>query len=137
MTAALAAALCAGLHRKFYLAGRLRWTMDESVAMECEHYLWNEVARTAARENWVLAVGQETMRALAGLAVAEMLYPAKYGKELNRVKWFGKRIKLPEERVWPVWERTWRGRYQQAAWAPLERWTEVAASHIDYRQRNT
>jgi len=137
LTQSDAAALCAGnLQRKCYLAGRLRWSLDLSVAAELEHYLWTEVTRTAAREKWILAIGQQTMRVLAGLAIAEMIHPVKYSHELCRVQFFGSGVKLPEDRVWKAWERTWRGRYQSAAWIPLERWTEVAASHISFRQRD-
>ena len=134
-TQADAAALCAGLRRKYWLAGRLRWGMDKTVAMELEHYLWGEVAQTAAREKWILAIGQETMRALAGLAIAEMLDPVRYRQEGFRVEWFGRRIKLSKERVFPAWERCWKWRYQGAAYAPLERWSDVCKSHIYHRQR--
>ena len=134
-TQALAAALAAGLARKYYLAARIRWTIDATCAMETEHYLWNDIAGTAHREGWTLAHGQETMRALGGLAIAEMLYPAKFGHDPQRLKWFGNRIKLPIERIEPAWNRTWRGRYEQAAWQTLERWTDVAASHVSFKQR--
>jgi len=133
-----AAALCAGgMRRKHWLAGRCRWLMDATVAAELEHYLWSEVAGTAAREKWTLAIGQETMRALAGLAIAEMLYPAQYGQDAYRLLWFGKRIKISEEKIGPAWSRCWKGRYETAAWQPLERWSEVAASHLYFRQRET
>ena len=135
-TQADAAAMCAGhMHRKHWLAGRLRWLMDKTVAMELEHYLFSEVAGYAARENWVLVPKQPLMRALAGLAIAEVLFPVMYSQDVYRVEWYSRRTKIPRDRVFQSWERIWRGRYQAAAWAPLERWSEVAAEHIYFRQR--
>ena len=135
-TQADAAAICAQMGRKYWLAGRLRWLLDKTVALELEHYLWSEVAGKAHQDRWILSVGQETMRALAGLAIAEMLYPVEYGQDAHRLLWFGQRIKLSPEKIQPAWVRCWRGRYEEAAWQPLVRWTEVAASHIYFRQKD-
>ncbi len=134
-TQADAAAICAQLGRKYYLAGRLRFLIDKTVALELEHYLWSEVAGMAHRDKWILSVGQETMRALAGLAIAECLYPVVYGQDAHRLLWFGKRIKLSPEKIQPAWVRCWRGRCEEAAGQPLLRWTDEAASQIYIRQK--
>ncbi len=134
-TQALAAALAAGLDRKYYYAARIRWTMDRTCCHEVEQLLWLDLRETATKRKWIMAVGQKTLRMLSELAVAEMLEPAVYGHEPQRIKYFASRVKLPQERILPSWEKVWRGRYQEFAWAPLERWTEVAASHIDWRQQ--
>jgi hypothetical protein len=136
LTESDAAAICAGgLRRKHYLAARLRWCMDASTCTELSCFLHVEIAGTAARERWTLSTGVPVMKALADLAVMEMLDPVTYGQDAYRLKSFGDSIDLPINRIYPAWTRTWRGRYQEAAWMPLERWSEIAASHIAYRQR--
>jgi len=129
-----AAALCAGMQRRHYVAGRVRWMQDWSAAAELESLLWFKVAEVASRENWMLCIGQKTCRFLSELAVAEMLEPAKYGFEHKRVGWFAGQVKLESNRVWPVWERTWRSRYQ-LAYSIIERWSEIALGHIWKKQQ--
>ena len=130
-----AAAICAGLSKRHYLAGRVLYAQDWSSCAELERYLWVEVAGLAAREKWTVCVGQETLRSLAGLAVAEIADPVRYGKEAARVAWFGRKLKMEEHKIWPIWERTWRSRYQ-AVYSVLERWAGVAASHVAFKQRD-
>jgi hypothetical protein len=129
-----AAATCAGLPDKYFWAGRVRYGNDYSSAAPLERYLWLEVVDLANRERWQICIGQETLRALAGLAIAEALDPCRYNSEAARVAWFGRRLNFEPEKIWASWEKTWRGRYQ-AIYEILERYCDVAASHVAYRQR--
>lgn len=128
-----AAAVCAGLHPKFFYAGRVYWMQDWSSCVPLEAYLWVELAGLAAKERWAICIGQETLRGLAGLAIAELADPTKYGAEPARVAWFGKRLDLEGEKIWNSWEKIWRPRYQ-AIYDVLLRWTDVAGSHAYFKQ---
>ena len=130
-----AAAICAGLSEKCFLAGRVKWMRDYSSAPMLERYLWVETAGLAHAEGWPTCIGQSTTRILSELAVMETLEPAIYGQEGARVLFFGTKTKIHPDKVWAPWEKVgWRSRYQ-ATWEILERWADVAASHIAYRQR--
>jgi len=133
-----AAAICAGLWRKCYLAGRVYNGRDYSSIQRLESYLYVEAAGLAADEGWKMKgfVGVPVLRALSQLAVVEMLDPAPYKGhvgEAARVAWFGSHIKVKSDRVWPMWERTWRKRYQ-ALYQILERWVSVADGHVWHNQ---
>ena len=128
-----AAAMCIGIKRPHYLAARVRYGQDWSSCAELERWLWVEAAGIAHREKWVVCVGQETLRALAGLAVAEMADPVQYGSEPARVAWFGRRLDIEGPQIWRLWEKRWRGRFQ-IVYSVLDRWTEIAASSVWHNQ---
>jgi hypothetical protein len=98
-------------------------------------FLYQEAAGLAHREKWPVCHGQQTVRGLSELAVVEMAEPTLYGSEPARVAFFGDHINLNGEAVWRAWEKGgWRGRYQ-GVYEILERYTEVAASHVYHKQR--
>ena len=129
-----AAAICAGLLRKFYLANRVYVGRHASSITRLEAYLYVEAAGLAERERWSMCVGQPTLKILSQLAIGEWLDPCMFRTEAAKVAFFGKRIKVAENRVWPIWTRTWRPRYV-AIYQILERWHGVAESHVEWSQR--
>jgi len=129
-----AAAICAGLRRKHYLAARVFAGRDASSITRLESELFVEVAGLAARERWTLHRGVPIMKTLSQLAVSEWLDPCMYRTEAAKVLYFGSHIKVDESRVWPMWTRTWRPRYV-AIYQILQRWCDVSDSHIEWKQR--
>ena len=129
-----AAAICAGMSKKIFLAGRVKWMQDYASAAMLERFLWVEASGLASRERWPLCIGQTTLRTLSELAVAETLDPTRFRTEAAKVLWFGNSTKIDPDKVWRSWERVWRSRYQ-AIYEILERWADISASHIKYRQR--
>ena len=134
MTQSDAAAICAGLMRKCYLAGRVFHGRDSSSIKRLEAELYVEAAGLAERERWTLCVGQTTLKGLSMMAVGEWLDPCYFRTEAAKVVYFGKHIKIAPSRVWPVWIRTWRPRYV-AVYQILERWGSIADGHVEWRQR--
>ena len=130
-----AAAICAGLLRKFYLANRVYTGRDASSITRLEAYLFVEVAGLANRERWPIIVGGGVLKCLSQMAIGEWLDPCMFRTEAAKVLYFGRHIKIEESRVWPVWIRTWRPKYV-AVYEVLERWHGVADSHVAWRQRD-
>ena len=131
--ASTAAALCAGMPPRYYLAAKVRFGQSWADCDALGRYLYVEAAGLAHHERWVVAIGQGTIRSLSELAVAEFADPARYGNDVARVIWFAGCVKLEEHRMWAVWDRTWKSRYNQM-YMILERWSDYASSHVWRKQ---
>lgn len=84
------AAACAGTGREYYLAARLYWMQDWTVASELERHLWLRVVDMANDGKWrIVETGKERLRGLAGLAVAETADPARWNNNDKRGEWMG------------------------------------------------
>ena len=132
-----AAAICAGLRKKHFLAGRVRWLQDWSSCAELERFLWVEAAGIAHRENWIVSVGPRipVLRSLSELSVAELACPREYNSDAARVAWFGDQLEMDGPKIWRAWEVRFRG-YYQAIYSVVELWSDVSASHIKFKQRD-
>ncbi len=123
LDAALAAALCAGMERRAYLAGRVRYLRDWSCALELSRALRARVWRLARAERWPL--DSDDIAGLCELAVAELADPARWGRPEHRARWAD------------ISARDWQARYAkryQAAWLILSDWADWAARYVSWRQ---
>lgn len=71
-----AAAALAGLPRGPYLLARVMLALDESCRRELEKQLWSEMCSFAYAEKWIVPIGQELLRKMAKIAIAEVVDPA-------------------------------------------------------------
>lgn len=123
---ATAAGLCAGMRRECYLAGRLKWAQDWTVANELEHKLWLYAVDISNKERWSIPKGKEMLRKMAGLAIAEMAEPARYKEDRIKADWMG----IHKSNF----SRTWNKRYN-LIYQELDDLASRAFSHIMIRQR--
>ena len=86
---AMAAALCSGMKKHWYLAARLKWANDWTGATHLEYKLWAYTAGVANGEKWRIPKGQQLLRSLVGLAIAEMAEPSRYKTDAAKVNWTG------------------------------------------------
>lgn len=124
----LAAALCAGMPRRWYLAARLKWCLDWSVANELEYMLWVEAAGIAAKEKWRIPTGKYYVRKMAGLAIAEVGDPARYSRPEHwhiKAQWLG----TGKSQWFGTWERRYNAIYEE-----LDDWCSRAKSYLYRRQ---
>lgn len=122
---ATCAALCRGIPRPAYLAARLKWCLDWSVANELEYLLWVEAAGLAAKERWRVPKGKEYVRRMSGLAIAETADPKHWITQTSRAEFMG--IGVSE------WSRVWRERYE-GVYGLLSDWTDDAYRTIQRAQ---
>ncbi len=118
---ATCAALCARLDRKYYLAARLKWCLDWTVASELEYLLWVHAAGLASHEGWRVPRGRQYLRRMAGLAIAETADPKHWSTQAARCEFIGMDA--------AAWSRRWRGRYE-AIFGMLNDWSATAWYHI-------
>ena len=123
---ALAAALCSGLKREYYLAARLKYALDYSVARELESMLLRKGLGVSHAKKWRVPENRNYLQQMAGLAVAEMLFPLRYKQDQVRADWVG--VSKSQ------FSRTWKKRYN-LIYQILEDWTNCAYSHVMMRQR--
>lgn len=123
---ATAAGLCAGMRRECYLAGRLKWAGDWSVANELEHRLWLLAVDICNKERWRVPKGREMLRKMAGLAIAEMADPIRYKTDIAKAKWLG----IDKSN----YSRVWNGRYN-LIYRELDDLAGRAFSYIMMKQR--
>jgi len=114
----LAACLTAGMPRRLYLAGRLRYSLDPSCAADVATELYMVTARQAASEGW------RDHAELVALAVLELG---------DRRSWTHKL------RAWvmEVPERTWYRRYSgpyEVVYGRLNDWAEGALTYARRRR---
>lgn len=128
LSASDAAACASGLERRLYLAARVRWCADATCVVELSRALWIDACGLAAERRWIVETGGERLRALAELAVLEMLEPRIYGSMAARLEFTGYK---PVE-----WWRTWQERYV-AIYDTLARWTDHAGAHMTARQEES
>lgn len=120
-----AAALSAGMKRRYYLAARLKWALDWSVANELEYMLWVEAAGIAHDEKWRIPTGRSYVRRMAGLAIAEMADPKRWRDAQQKAEWMG----VSKSQFSRVWEKRYNAVYEE-----LESWTGRAFGYLIGRQ---
>ncbi|MCG8004680.1 MAG: hypothetical protein JAY88_14670 [Candidatus Thiodiazotropha lotti] len=81
ITAALAAGMCAGMPRDWWLAARLKWADDWSGIKDLELYLWISAVDIAIEKGWKVPKGREYLRKMARLAIFEMAAPMQFKQE--------------------------------------------------------
>lgn len=123
---ATAAGLCSGMKRKWYLAARLKWGLDWSVANELEYLVWIEAAGLAARGKWKIPKGKEHVRKMAGLAIAELADPMRWKLDTDKADWMGVHKSQ--------FSRTWKEKYN-AMYSLLDDWSNAAYSYVMMKQR--
>ena len=123
LDAAYGAALCAGMERRAYLAGRVRYLRDWSCALELSRALRARVERLARSERWPLSDSE--LAGLSELAVAELADPCRWGRPEDRARWID------------VGGREWAARYAkpyQASWIIVSEWADWASRYVSWRQ---
>lgn len=123
---AMAAHLCGGMRREWYLAARLRWGLDWSVANELEYMLWMEGSGVSYKERWRVPKGKEYVRKMAGLAIAEIAEPKRYAPDARKAEWMD--VSASQ------FSRLWGKRYN-AIYSIIEDWSSSAYSYVMMRQR--
>lgn len=131
-----AALCCAGMPRKHYLAGRVKWGQDWSCMTELERLLWASAVDLSVREHWKIygkqgegyERGRAILRSLAGLAIAETADPGNWKDDEKRLRWTG--FSLHEWYRWPKWAERYQAVYQI-----LDNWADEAARHAGLSQR--
>lgn len=123
---ATAAGLCQGMRREWYLAGRLKWALDWSVANELEYLLWIDGTDIAKSGRWKIPKGREYVRKMAGLAIAELADPHKWKHDYKRAEWMGV---SPSQ-----FSRIWVKRYNEI-YSLLDDWSNSAYSYVMIKQR--
>lgn len=118
---ALCASLAANLKERYYLAARLKWCQDWSVANKLEYLLWIEAVGIAAEEKWRVPKGREYVRKMAGLAIAEIAEPQRWKEQQTKAQFMG----MDKS----TWSRTWQGRYE-VIYSELSGWCDTAYRHI-------
>ena len=122
----VASALCSGMRRECYLAGRLKWAGDWSVANELEYKLWIYAVDICNREKWRVQKGREMLRKMAGLAISEMAEPGRYKSDTIKANWLG----VDKSNF----SRTWSGRYN-LVYQELDDMASRAFSYVMMKQR--
>lgn len=123
---AMAAGLCAGMKREHYLAARFKWALDWSVSSELERLLQDKGEGFAKKEQWKLRKEETRVRAIAGLALAEMANPSFWSIDANKAMFIG----VDKS----GFSRVWKKRYN-LLYATLEDWANSAYSYVMMRQR--
>ncbi|PUB82397.1 MAG: hypothetical protein DBP02_15205 [gamma proteobacterium symbiont of Ctena orbiculata] len=114
MSPALAAGMSAGMPKVWYQAVMLKWALDWSGANDLELRLLMEAAGLAAEHGWEPPKGEEFLRRMAGLAVAEMALPAQFRQVKDKCEFLG---------ISPsTFCNRWKGRYEQV-YQVLESWS--------------
>tara|TARA_R110000751_G_scaffold40814_5_gene96346 strand:+ start:188 stop:649 length:462 start_codon:yes stop_codon:yes gene_type:complete len=111
---------CKGIPRKYYLCARLYYLSDSTVLDEVERYLWVSAAADGHKYKFIRK-GEERLRRLCGLAVAEIADPARWKNNAQRGEWMG------------VTERSFGKNYSTAygdCFNRLAAWVGVAEHHI-------
>ncbi|MEW8027824.1 MAG: hypothetical protein AB2806_08805 [Candidatus Thiodiazotropha sp.] len=121
MTPATAAAMCAGMPSLWYKAAALKWADDWSGANDLEYRLWIEAAGLASEHGWEPPRGQEFLRRMSMLAIAEMAWPSKYKQDKDKCKF----LDINQS----AFCKRWKGRYEQI-YQVLESWASEGYRYV-------
>jgi len=121
-----ASGLCRNMPRHWYLAGRLKWAQDWTVANELEYALWMRTTKLAVAEKWKIKKGALQLRKLAGLAIAETADPANW-------KTVEKKLSFTEMTD-SSWYKRWGKRYEAVFQIIDDQWANAAYQYINSKQ---
>jgi len=120
---------CAGLQEHHFQAMRMKWAGDWSGANALEYRLWLAAVDLSNAHGWRVPTGQERLRRMAGLAIAELADPARYSRPDSwqlKAAWLG----VGKSQ----WYDTWQARYEQV-YRVLDDWSNAAWHHMRRRQQ--
>ncbi len=120
---------CAGMPAAWYHAMRMKWAHDWSGANALEYALWLEAVDMANANGWRVPTGQERLRRMAGLAIAELADPSRYRQPESwqlKAAWIG--VGRSQ------WFDIWQARYE-ALYRTLDEWSNRAWRHVRERQQ--
>jgi hypothetical protein len=123
-----AALYCKGMPRRWYLAGRLRWGLDLSVAEELERELWIAAVDLKIKERWRIPkslTGKHPLRNMAKLAIVETIEPSRF-KYDDSWKLRAAMVGVDNK----PWHTTWSRRYERV-YGELNDWANDGWRHVE------
>lgn len=81
LTRAEASAYCQGMPRKWYLAARLKYSLDMSVVGALDYLVWDAGVVLAVKHKWRVPRGEQFLRRMGWLVLFELLAPERFRSE--------------------------------------------------------